>query len=117
MTARFRRRKSWKALPDWLGSLLMSSEKSFVAIFAQVKLTSVSVRVIGILSPGTMTDTPKVALNTTSEVPGVTNSSIQCVNSSNSDVGNSPQGPADPVSVTANGLKPGTYTCTIVVDP
>ncbi len=65
------------------------------------------------------TDSPltDIAVSATSEVPGVTNSTITCVDSSNADVGNSPQGPADPVSVTANGLKPGTYTCTVVVDP
>ena len=65
------------------------------------------------------TDSPltDIAVSATSEVPGVTNSTIKCVDSSNADVGNSPQGPADPVSVTANGLKPGTYTCTVVVDP
>src|SRR6266571_4623050 len=62
------------------------------------------------------TDSPltDIAVSATSEVPGVTNSTITCVDSSNADVGNSPQGPADPVSVTANGLKPGTYTCTVV---
>jgi hypothetical protein len=50
-------------------------------------------------------------------VPGVTNSTIKCFNSGSADVGNSPQGSADPVIVTANGLKPGTCTCTITVDP
>ncbi len=67
----------------------------------------------------TFTDTPltDVAVSATSEVPGVTNSTITCVDSGNANIGNSPQGPADPVSITANGLKPGTYTCTITVDP
>jgi hypothetical protein len=67
----------------------------------------------------TFTDSPltDISVNATSEVPGVTNSTIKCVNSGSADVGNSPQGPADPVTVTANGLKPGTYTCTITVDP
>jgi len=67
----------------------------------------------------TFTDSPltDVSVSATSEVPGVTNSSISCVNSSSADVGNSPQGPGDPVTVTANGLKPGTYTCTIIIDP
>ena len=65
------------------------------------------------------TDSPltDVSVTATSEVPGVTNSTITCVDSGNAGIGNSPQGPADPVTVTANGLKPGTYTCTIVVDP
>ncbi len=67
----------------------------------------------------TFTDTPltDLSVSATSEVLGVTNSTISCVNSSNADVGNSPQGPGDPVTVTANGLKPGTYTCTVTIDP
>jgi hypothetical protein len=36
-------------------------------------------------------------------------------------VGNSPQpsatGLGDPETVTANGLRPGTYACTVVIDP
>ena len=65
------------------------------------------------------TDSPltDISVNASSEVAGVTNSTITCVNGSNAGIGNSPQGPGDPVNVTANGLKPGTYTCTIVVDP
>jgi hypothetical protein len=67
----------------------------------------------------TFTDSPltDVLVKATSEVPGVTNSTITCVDTGNSNIGNSPQGPADPAEVDANGLKPGTYTCTIVVDP
>lgn len=56
-------------------------------------------------------------MNAASEVPGATHSTVTCKDSSNANVGNSPQGPADPVTVTANGLKPGTYTCTVVIDP
>lgn len=65
------------------------------------------------------TDTPltDLTITATSEVSGVTNSTITCVDSSNAGIGNSPQGPGDPVNVTANGLHPGTYTCTVVVDP
>jgi hypothetical protein len=65
------------------------------------------------------TDSPltDISVNATSEIPGATNSSISCVDSSSADVGNSPQGPADPVTVTANGLAPGIYTCTIDIDP
>src|SRR6266571_5859944 len=53
----------------------------------------------------TFTDSPltDLTITATSEVSGVTNSSISCVNASNADIGNSPQGPADPVNVTANG--------------
>jgi hypothetical protein len=73
----------------------------------------------GTPDPVSFTDSPltDIAASATSEVAGVTNSTIKCVNASNTNVGNSPQGPADPVSVTANGLKPGTYTCTITIDP
>jgi hypothetical protein len=65
------------------------------------------------------TDSPltDVSVTATSEVAGVTNSTITCVDSGNSGIGNSPQGPGDPVTLTANGLKPGTYTCTVDIDP
>jgi Prealbumin-like fold domain len=65
------------------------------------------------------TDTPLTDLlvKATSEVPGGTQSTITCVDASNANVGNSPQGPSDPAEVDANALKPGTYTCTVVVDP
>jgi Prealbumin-like fold domain len=67
----------------------------------------------------TFTDSPltDVSVSASSEVPGATNSTIKCVDESNTDIGNSPKGPSDPVTVTANGLAPGTYTCTITVDP
>ena len=58
-----------------------------------------------------------IAASATSEVSGVTNSTVTCKNSSGTNVGNSPQGPSDPAQVSATGLKPGTYTCTIVIDP
>jgi Prealbumin-like fold domain len=65
------------------------------------------------------TDTPLTDLlvKATAQAPGATQSSISCVDSNNADIGNSPQGPTDPVQVNANGLKPGTYTCTVVIDP
>jgi Prealbumin-like fold domain len=65
------------------------------------------------------TDSPltDIVASATSEVPGATNSTVTCQDASNADVGNSPQGPGDPAEVDANGLKPGTYTCTIVIDP
>jgi Prealbumin-like fold domain len=65
------------------------------------------------------TDSPltDLSVTATSEVAGVTNSKITCVDSGSSGIGNSPQGFGDPVTLTANGLKPGTYTCTVVVDP
>lgn len=68
----------------------------------------------------TFTDSPLTNLKVTasSVVPGATNSTITCVVSGTStNIGNSPQGPVDPAEVDANGLLPGTYVCTIVVDP
>jgi Prealbumin-like fold domain len=64
-------------------------------------------------------DTPltDLTVNAASQVSGATNSTITCVDSSNAGIGNSPQGPSDPAKVTANDLKPGTYTCTVVIDP
>jgi hypothetical protein len=61
------------------------------------------------------TDTPltDVQVKATSEATGGTQSTITC----SPQIGNSPQGPSGSVTVTANGLKPGTYACTIVVDP
>jgi Prealbumin-like fold domain len=70
------------------------------------------------------TDTPltDLSVHVASQVSGGTQSSIRCVGPSpaTTDVGNSPEpdsGFADPVTVTANGLVPGTYTCTVVIDP
>jgi prealbumin domain-containing protein len=63
-------------------------------------------------------DTPLTDITATahSEAPGGTSSDITCVDASNTGVGNSPQSGENP-AVAANGLAPGTYTCTIVVDP
>lgn len=67
-------------------------------------------------------DTPltDLTVHVESELAGASNSSISCVDSGSSAIGNSPQpgsGKGDPETVTANGLKPGTYTCTVVIDP
>ena len=61
------------------------------------------------------TDPPltDVLVKATSEVPGATNSTITCVDYRSSNIGNTPQGPTDSAQVT----KPGTYACTIVLDP
>jgi hypothetical protein len=63
-------------------------------------------------------DTPLTDITATahSEAPGGTSSQISCVNGANADVGNSPQSGENP-AVAANGLAPGTYTCTITIDP
>jgi Prealbumin-like fold domain len=65
------------------------------------------------------TDTPltDITVHAKSQATGGTQSKITCVDSANANIGNSPQGFSDPVDVAANGLKPGTYTCTIVIDP
>jgi hypothetical protein len=75
----------------------------------------------------TFTDQPLTNLTVTasSVVTGATNSSITCQDSSNNNIGNSPQpasGKTDPVTLTADSshggaLTPGTYTCTVVIDP
>jgi len=68
------------------------------------------------------TDTPLTDLtaHVNSEVSGGTQSSITCVNAANHNIGDSPDpssGVGDPETLTANGLAPGTYTCTVVIDP
>jgi hypothetical protein len=74
----------------------------------------------------TYRDTPltDLTVHVASEASGGTASRISCVSGSTA-IGNSPQ-PADvsgvqqfgdPETVTANGLAPGTYTCTVVIDP
>jgi len=67
-------------------------------------------------------DTPltNISAHAESQAAGGTQSSINCVDSNGNPVGNSPEpdsGFADPVTASANGLAPGTYTCTIVIDP
>jgi hypothetical protein len=73
-------------------------------------------------------DTPltKLTVSVASVLAGATNSSISCVDSNSAAIGNSPQpasGMTDPVTLHADGtnstsaLAPGTYTCTVVIDP
>ena len=68
-------------------------------------------------------DTPKtdILVKATSQVAGGTASRVTCKNAANVDIGNSPQPSAstfaDPAQVDAVGLHPGTYVCTIIVDP
>jgi hypothetical protein len=50
-----------------------------------------------------------ITVSVDSQVPGGTSSTIECVLDS--------AGPGDDLSLTLNNLEPGTYTCTIVVDP
>jgi len=66
------------------------------------------------------TDTPLTDLSVTAsaEVPGATNSTVTCVqNTTTGTTGIGTNGPSDPASVSATGLAPGTYTCTVVIDP
>ncbi len=68
------------------------------------------------------TDTPltDITASVASEAVGGTQSNIHCVDSSNAEVGDSPDpdsGNAESATVTANGLAPGVYTCTITIDP
>jgi prealbumin domain-containing protein len=88
---------------------------------------SVTVNALGTCSSGTQatksfSDTPlaDLSVSITSELAGATNSSISCVDSGSASIGNSPQpatGTGDPETLTADGLAPGTYTCTVTVDP
>ena len=85
-----------------------------------VTVTGSATCTVGTPTPVSFTDSPLTDLTVTakSEVTGATKSTITCVKQGTSTgVGNSPQGPADPATVTANGLKPGNYTCTVNVDP
>jgi hypothetical protein len=78
----------------------------------------------------TFDDTPLTDLlvRATSEATNGTKSSIDCTDASSAEIGNSPAGspnPVDPAEVradathpaTGGALLPGTYTCTIVIDP
>jgi hypothetical protein len=67
------------------------------------------------------TDTPLTDLVVTAtgeaSPAGTTKSQITCVDASDTDIGDSPSANTDPATVTANGLEPGTYICTVVIDP
>jgi len=65
----------------------------------------------------TFTDTPltDITASATSEAPGGTQSTITCTDSHGNVIAGS--GPSAAPSISVKGLKPDTYTCTIVVDP
>jgi len=71
----------------------------------------------------TFTDSPltNLTVTATSQVAGATNTTVTCVkHDTTTNIGNSPQGPTDPATVTASGtsgLTPGVYDCTVNVDP
>jgi hypothetical protein len=58
-----------------------------------------------------------IEVTATSQVDGGTASQINCVNEADEDVGNSGPDFVDPATANANDLPPGTYTCTVEVDP
>jgi len=57
-----------------------------------------------------------IDVNAAAQDPGATKSDITCVDENDVDVGNS-GGFNDPAHADADDLPPGTYTCTVVVDP
>ncbi|MEP6893087.1 MAG: prealbumin-like fold domain-containing protein, partial [Gaiellaceae bacterium] len=67
------------------------------------------------------TDTPltDLVVTATGEAApaGTTKSQITCTDASSVDIGDSPTANTDPATMTANGLAPGTYSCTVVIDP
>jgi hypothetical protein len=83
-----------------------------------VKVTKVASCTSGTPDGVSFTDSPltDISANATSEVPGVTNSTIKCADSSGKTVADS-GALADPANASAKGLVPGTYTCTITIDP
>jgi Prealbumin-like fold domain len=64
------------------------------------------------------TDTPltDISANATSQKPGATNSTIICKDANGNTVADS-GALGDPADASAKGLTPGTYTCTITIDP
>lgn len=69
----------------------------------------------------TFTDTPltDISASATSEVAGGTESTITCTGTSTDGktTATGSAGPGGSVTATDTGLHPGTYTCTIVIDP
>ncbi len=56
-----------------------------------------------------------ISIDVTAQIPGATESTIVCAEGEN-EVGNSGEF-ADPASLDVTDLEPGTYNCTIVIDP
>lgn len=65
------------------------------------------------------TDTPltDLAIQVDSPVAGGTNSQITCKDEDDLDIGDSPSENIEHPTVNATDLHPGTYVCTVVVDP
>jgi len=64
-------------------------------------------------------DTPltDLTIESKSQAAGGTKSQISCVDAASADIGDSPSGNIEDAKVSAPGLEPGTYTCTVVIDP
>lgn len=58
-----------------------------------------------------------ITVSVDSQVDGGTASTISCVNSSSTEIASGSTGTTGDGSATASNLLPGTYTCTVVVDP
>src|SRR5262249_41264811 len=58
-----------------------------------------------------------ITVSVNSQVDGGTSSTISCVNSANSTVASGATGGNGDGSATGSNLTPGTYVCTVVVDP
>lgn len=58
-----------------------------------------------------------VEITVTSQDPGATLSTIECVDANGDPVGDDVSTPVDPAESTIVDLPDGTYTCTIVIDP
>ena len=58
-----------------------------------------------------------VTVSVNSQVDGGTSSTITCTNSGNNTVASGSTGANGDGSTTASNLEPGTYTCTVVIDP
>jgi len=84
-----------------------------------VTVTSAASCTSGTPDSVSFTDSPltNISANAHSQVPGVTNSTINCVDANGHTVATSGAF-SDPANASnTTGLTPGTYTCTIVIDP
>jgi len=84
-----------------------------------VTVTKAATCTSGSPDPVSVTDTPltNILARATAVVQGTTNSTVNCTNAAGSTVATSGTN-ADPATAqTTTGLAPGTYTCTIVIDP
>ena len=64
-------------------------------------------------------DTPltDLSVESKSQASGGTKSQITCLDSASKNVGDSPSGNVEDAKVSAPNLEPGTYVCTVVIDP